>query len=108
MESVQKIRLFLDKRPKGVLRFDGSFALKNTKDYFATVILLRDAKLVDDYIDISLDSTRETLGRQEVNPYFIELGFFESITVIGEETDSPNDDESIKGKSKKFDITINS
>ena len=38
---------------------------------------------VDDYVDVDIDPTRATVERQLINPFFMELGFFEDITSIG-------------------------
>jgi len=108
MEPKQNIRLFIDKREQGIKRPDGTYSENNVNDFFITTMLTKDSKLVDEYVDISIDPTKETMDRQFVNPYFMELGFFETIDRIGLDTDSETREDSVKGKSKKFDIDINS
>lgn len=107
MENIRQIQLFLDYRPDGIVQKTGTYGNKNDSDFYVTVQLLKDVKLVGDYVDVALDPTRYTLQRQFINPFFNELSFFEDIDRIGDDTDLPNDPGSLKGKAKKYEITIN-
>ena len=62
----------------------------------------------DEYVEVTLDPSRTEIQRQEFNPFFMEFGFFNTINKVGEDTDLPRNEKSIKGKSKRYDITINS
>jgi len=111
MEPTKNIKIFLDARQDGIVQPDGSFANKNSKDWYIDIFMIRDMSLVHEYIDISLDPTREKLERQLVNPFFIELGFFETVNRIGDISDTGStvaNATSLKGKAGQLDITINS
>ena len=107
MEDIKKIKLFLDKRPGGVVQKTGTYGDKNSSDFYVNIDLYSEAKLLGDYVDVALDPTRISLQRQFINPFFYELGFFESIEKIGADSDLSTDDSSIYGKAKKYNITIN-
>ena len=107
MEDVKKIKLFLDKRADGILQPDGTFANENNKDFFTSLLLTKTEKIIDGYVDISLDSTRESINRQLTNPFFIELGFFSRVDRIGEDTDTGGNLGSLKGAANSANITIN-
>ena len=108
MANKRNIQLFIDKRPKGIKQPSGFFNNKNETDFYITVALFKDNKLVNEYIDIGLDPTRTKIERQEFNPFFMELGFFNTINKIGSEDDLSTDESSLIGKAKKYNITINS
>ncbi len=107
MEEIRKIKIFLDKRPGGIVQPTGTYGIKNANDFFVSVQLLKEVKLSGDYVDIALDPNRFVLQRQFINPYFIELSFFEDIDRVGSDSDLPTDQGSLKGKAKKYNITIN-
>lgn len=48
------------------------------KDYFLPVFLTRTGNLME-YVDVTHDDTIFTMQRQEVNPWFIEFSFFDTI-----------------------------
>jgi len=48
------------------------------KDFYLPVFITRTANLLE-YVDISYDDTIFTMQRQEVNPWFIEFSFFDTI-----------------------------
>ena|SRR4030067_1390810 len=79
MESVYKISLFLDKREIGILQPNGSYGKKNHSDWYIDVHLFKTNRLVDDYVHTYMDPFKTYITRQMINPYFIELGFFENI-----------------------------
>jgi hypothetical protein len=78
-----KVKLFLDKRPEGIVQPDGTFGTQNINDYYVNINLCREMSIIDEYIDIQLDPFRTSIERQLVNPWFNEFGFFESIISTG-------------------------
>jgi len=106
MEPDKKIKLFIDKRAIGIVQPHGGFATQNHSDFFVTIQLEKENSILGDYVDIALDPNRTSIQRQNINPFFMEFGFFESIEKIGEDTDDENDFTSLKGKAKKFNIDI--
>ena len=94
-----KFTIFIDKRKEvGILRPKSKlFANTPESDFYINVPLFKKIKLTDEYVDISVDPTKHTIQRQLINPYFIELGFFENIESISQ----------IEEKSKKYNIKIN-
>ena len=47
-------------------------------DFYLPVFITRTSNLLD-YVDITHDQTIFTMERQEINPWFIEFGFFDTI-----------------------------
>lgn len=106
MNEKRNISLFIDKRAQGIIQPNRTFASVSYSDFYITIALFKDMKLTDDYVQTFRDQIKNTIGRQNINPFFNELGFFKTIEKIGE-----NDDKfisSIKGKSKIYNIEINS
>jgi hypothetical protein len=104
VEPILKIELFIDKRPNGILQPNGTLGIKNSSDFYVNIPLVRDITLFEDYVNIALDPFRTSIQRQLINPYFIELGFFETVDSISSSTQSNS---AITSKSVKYGITIN-
>jgi len=102
--NILHCKIFLDKRPGGVVQPDGSLSEQNHSDFYINIPLSRSYKKFDDYINVEKDPLRTIINRQEVNPYFIELSFFETIKGI---ENNGNAHENIREKSKLYNITIN-
>lgn len=79
-----KFTIFIDKRKEeGILRPKSRvFATTPESDFYINIPLFKKIKLTDEYVDISVDPKKHTVQRQLINPYFIELGFFENIESI--------------------------
>lgn len=84
-EKFQKHKIFIDVRPTsgttsgvGIVRSDKTIGSSFDKDFYITVFLNKTAK-VHEYVDIQKDETIQTIERQEINPYFIEFSFFDTI-----------------------------
>lgn len=62
-----------------------SFTIKkNDKyktDYYLPVLLTRNCEVFE-YVDIKKDEKKYVIDRQNINPYFVELGFFDGISRI--------------------------
>ena len=78
-----QIKLFLDKRPQGVVQPDGTFGTQNVNDYYVNINLTSEFTIIDEYIDIEMDPFRTSMERQLINPWFTEFGFFESVKTTG-------------------------
>jgi hypothetical protein len=114
MEKNNKVKLYLDLRDEGVVQPDGTYGTQNSKDYFINLNLTRKFKIYDEYVDVQLDPLRVNMQRQLINPWFIEFGFFESITstgITGETSKNYNvlvpSTQNIVKKAEIFSITIN-
>lgn len=101
MDDIRKYKIFLDKRPEGIRDENGNIRQTNASDFFITVPIFRDIEL-DDYVDVEIDPFRLQVERQEINPYFMELGLFEDIENIEGENNS-----SVIKKSSNYNIDIN-
>lgn len=101
METNLKIELFIDKRPNGILQASGMLSNQNATDFYVNVPISRNITLFEDYVNIATDPFRTAIDRQLVNPYFIELGFFETIDAVSGTTSS------ITEKAITYGITIN-
>lgn len=62
----------------GVLNSDKVVRAYNDKDFFLNIPLYKTFK-IEEYIDVKQQENIETVERQQFNPYFIELGFFDSV-----------------------------
>jgi hypothetical protein len=104
MDEVKKYKIFLDKREEGIRSKNGQIGQFNQYDFYVTVSIFKNIE-IDDYVNVEIDPLRYQVERQEINPYFIELGFFEDI----ESVDSRfiNDTKSVMNKSKNYNIEIN-
>jgi len=97
MGDIKKYQIKVDFIPGGgIKRSDGIIADSYDRDFYITVPIFRNI-IIDDYVDVEIDPLRLEVERQLINPYFIELGFFENIS-------STN---SIVTKSKNYGIDIN-
>ena len=67
----------------------GGLASSYDSDWYVNVLLTKDIELTD-YVEVSKDSYQLTIDRQSINPYFYELGFFETISSISYDTDNIN------------------
>jgi hypothetical protein len=101
MEKGFKIELFIDKRPNGILQPSGMLGNNNDSDFYVNVPLYRNIALFEDYVNITSDPFKTVIDRQLINPYFIELGFFETVDSVSGTTDS------IVNKAPSYGITIN-
>lgn len=50
-----------------------------SSDFFLTLFLRRSTN-IDEYVDVQKDTENFSINRQLINPYFIEYGFFDTIT----------------------------
>ncbi len=79
-------------------------------DFYIDVFLTKSFRKVDEYIDVEKDDLRTSIDRQLVNPYFIELAFFEtikSINVSGSTNTTVSSPwEAVEDKAKFFRIDI--
>lgn len=82
-ENKLKVKLFLDKRPNGIVQPDGTTGTQNINDFYVNVNLKREINIIDEFIQIEMDPYRTEMNRQNINPWFIEFGFFDSIKTTG-------------------------
>jgi len=59
----------------------GGLATYYDSDWYLNIMLYKDVEFTD-YVEINKDTTQYTIDRQNINPYFYELGFFETIDSI--------------------------
>lgn len=101
MESY-KVSLFLDKRSLGILQPDRTYGTKNHSDWYVVVPFFKTNRLVDEYVHTYIDPFKTKMERQLVNPYFIELGFFEDIQSYSASTGV-----NIETKAPAYNIPVN-
>ena len=75
----EQISIFLDKRENGYRQPDGTVINYNPNDYYIDIMLIKNNRLVDDYVHIYQDKTKYIIQRQEINPFFIEYGLFSNL-----------------------------
>lgn len=105
MEEAFKYKIRLNVNPGGGVKTStGQISNAYDKDFHITLPIYV-TKDLQDYVDISIDPLRTVVDRQLVNPFFIELGFFENIeAVLSGNSRSQN---TIQQKSPKYGIDIN-
>jgi len=110
-QNITYTKLFLDKKPEGIVQPDGSLGTQNTSDYYLNIPLTKTFKKVEDYVQISKSPFRTEVPRPNFNPYFIELNFFEDILAKSATGNTfiniTNAQQAIDTKVKKFKIDIN-
>ena len=82
MEDILKIELFIDKRPNGILQPNGMLGKTNDVDFYISVPLSRSTSVFEDYVSIATDPFRTSISRQLINPFFIEVNFFETVSSV--------------------------
>lgn len=114
MENNLKIKIYLHYEDQGVVQPDGTIGTQNIKDYYVNVPLINEYHLYDDYVDVQRDPLRVDMQRQLINPWFIELGFFESVKTTGITGATSNNNhvlvpanQNLIRKAENFSITIN-
>ena len=107
MEDKRNITLFIDKRVQGIIQPNRTFKDINSSDFFITVALTKNAKPTDEYVEVFKDETKVSIERQEINPFFLELGLFNTVVKIEDSGDVVDKVKSIKGKSDRFNVEIN-
>jgi len=60
---------------------NGSLHMNPQNDFYLNIFLTKTTE-IDEYVDIQKDDTIYVINRQNINPYFIELGFFNSVDRI--------------------------
>lgn len=106
------VKLFLDKRKDGIVQPDGTYSTQNSSDYYVNVKLTREINIIDEFVQIDVDPFRTDMERQNLNPWFIEFGLFDSIKTTGisgrtRDYSIVPDLQNVQGKAKIFSIEIN-
>tara|TARA_Y100000389_G_C17443324_1_gene510019 strand:+ start:914 stop:1234 length:321 start_codon:yes stop_codon:yes gene_type:complete len=105
MKEVFKYKIRLNVNPGGGIKTStGQISDAYDKDFHITLPIYV-TKDLQDYVEIAIDPLRKVIDRQMVNPFFIELGFFENIeSVLSGNSTSQN---TVQQKSPKYGIDIN-
>jgi len=85
IDNIEKYEIYVDAIPvSGVTDYwdffhnDGSKSKFPEYDFYLPVMLKRTYEVYE-YVDVEKEDKIEKIVRQEINPYFIEFGFFDSI-----------------------------
>lgn len=81
MDSQRKEQIQITKISGDVVTSIGGLATYYDSDWFVNILLTKTIEFTD-YVQISLDNYKFTIERQNINPYFLELGFLETIETI--------------------------
>ena len=105
MEDIKKYKIKLNKIDENsIIRSNGVISNTYDKDFFITISIYKNNK-VEGYVNVDVDPLRLVIERQLINPYFIELGFFEDVdAVLSSNSLNKN---SVQEKSERYNITIN-
>lgn len=117
-ENTDKLKIYVNTSPDSGSTFGYGFVWEGTNnrhlesfpqnDFFVPVFITKTESLYE-YVDITHDDTIFIMQRQEFNPFFIEFGFFDSIS--RNEPSSSADTitrEIITSKAALYSININS
>ena len=105
MEEVFKYTVRLNINPGGGIRTStGLVADSYDKDFFITLPIYK-TQDIEGYVEVEKDPLKTVVNRQLINPYFIELGFFENINSVL--SGSSQAKFNVEEKSQKYGIDIN-
>jgi len=105
MEEVFKYKIRLNVNPGGgVITSTGVISDSYDKDFFITLPVYKTQDL-EGYVSVEKDPLKTSINRQFINPYFIELGFFENIKSVL--SGNSNSQLSVEEKSQQYGIDIN-
>lgn len=91
MNDPIEYKLYIDYIPdKGIRRKNGIIADTPEKDFYINLSIYKNIQ-IDDYVDVEIDPLTLHVERQLINPYFIELGFFERIEDLDDLEDRAGD-----------------
>lgn len=82
MEKLYKYKFFIDVRPGGIVQPNGTYATQNYSDFFVNISLEKTIKPIESYIFINKDNFTSKIERNEFNPFFNELHFFNDIKTL--------------------------
>lgn len=82
MEIQKKESFFLRKEGDKIVNENNTLGTLSDHDWYVDLILSK-SMAIDGYVQINRDSFIYEIERQNINPYFYELGFFETIKQIG-------------------------
>jgi hypothetical protein len=74
--------LYLRKEGEDIINSNNTIGHISDNDWFLTVPIYKSI-ISDGYVEINKDNFTYKIERQKINPYFYELGFFETIEQIG-------------------------
>jgi hypothetical protein len=78
MEIQKKESFFLRKEGDKIVNENNTLGTLSNHDWYIDLIL-RKSMVLDGYVQINRDDFIYEIERQIINPYFYELGFFETI-----------------------------
>lgn len=105
MEEVFKYKVRLNTNPGGGIRTStGLVADSYDKDFFITLPIYK-TQDIEGYVEVERDPLKTVVNRQLINPYFIELGFFENINSVL--SGSSKAKFTVEEKAQKYGIDIN-
>jgi hypothetical protein len=82
MEIQKKESFFLRKEGDKIVNENNTLGTLSNHDWYIDLIL-RKSMVLDGYVQINRDDFIYEIERQIINPYFYELGFFETIKQVG-------------------------
>lgn len=74
--------LYLRKEDENIINSNNTIGHISDNDWFLTIPIYKSISS-DGYVTVNKDNFIYKIERQEINPYFFELGFFETIEQIG-------------------------
>lgn len=89
MESQRMENIYLRKEGNKIVNSNNTYGTLSDHDWYVDLILTKSITL-DGYVQINRDDFIYEIERQIINPYFYELGFFETIKQIGYNQDTLN------------------
>jgi hypothetical protein len=89
MEVQRQEEIFLRKEGNTVINSNNTYGSISNTDWYVNVFLTK-SLFIDGYVQINQDNFIYEIERQNINPYFYELGFFETIKEIGYDENSVN------------------
>ena len=104
MKETYQYKIRLNVTPFGGIKTStGLISDAYDKDFYINMPVYKTHNL-EGYVNVDIDPSKATMERQFINPFFIELGFFENVeSVLSSNTKSDN---SVQIKAQNYGIDI--
>lgn len=107
--DIYNVRLYLENTKNNLTKKESGIT---SSDFFLNIPIIKTGKKIEDYVNVEKDVFKTQMERQNINPLFIELSFFNSIKYVSRPDDIniltyATEYDFIETKANKYFIQIN-
>lgn len=107
--DIYAVKLYLENTDGNLTKKESGIT---SSDFFLNIPIIKTGKKIEDYVNVEKDVFKTQMERQNINPLFIELSFFNTIQFISKPDDInittyTTDFNFIETKANKYNIQIN-